>query len=176
MDCKECCSEMTALLDGELSQPLGLEVRSHIDACPACTEELIVLRQAADFVGTHYRKISPDPAGWDGVRTRLDTPVATRQHGRWTLPFVRWQPAIAIALTGFGVMIGLWSYQRQVESRRDLERYMTQYVQTRTAQEQAHRRHASHLTGGRAGYRDSQRSENPFLLIHQTADGNPFRR
>jgi len=162
MDCKECSSDMTALLDGELPLSRADQVRSHIDACFPCTEELAALREAADLVHAHHRKLEPHPAAWNTVRNRLDRVGAASPYGWLALPFTRWQTAMAIALTGFGLTIGLWSYQRHIESRR-LEHYMTQYVQMRKAQEPP----------------DGQRAtdpENPFLRVHQTTQGNPFRR
>ncbi len=175
MDCRECSSEMTALLDGELSQSRGAEVRSHIDACPACTRELSDLREAAEFVSAHYRQLDPQPAGWSNVLVRLESPRRSPWSGWLSFGFAHWQP-VAIALTGLGLTIGLWSYQRHMESQRALERYMIQYVEARDAQERSH-----HLLAGRKTVMDSVHPEtgdvtNPFLPVRQTTKGNPFRR
>ena len=175
MDCRECSSEMTAFLDGELPQSRGRQVRSHIDACLACTADLNALREAADLVHAHHRKLEPHPAGWNRVLVRLDGAGKASRHGWLALLFTRWQP-VAISLIGFGLALGLWSYQRHIDSQRALEHYMTQYVQVREAQERSHRHQAPKPTGGKFAHPETPGSENPFLLIHQTTQGNPFRR
>lgn len=175
MDCRECSSEMTAFLDGELSQPRRNEVRSHIDGCRTCARELAGMREAADFVHAHYRQLEPHPAGWSRVQVQLDSSGSPPRRGWLVHGFLRWQP-VAIALTGFGLTIGLWSYQRHLESRRALEHYMTQYVQFREAQEESHRRQAVQRPGGRITDPDMPGSGNPFLLVHETTRSNPFRK
>jgi hypothetical protein len=175
MDCRECSSEMTAFLDGELSPSRAGLVRSHIDGCPDCAAELTYLQRAADLVQEHHRDLQPHPAAWNAVRLRLDTRSGPLRHG-WLVPFItRWQPVTAIVLAGFGLSIGLWSYQRHIESRRELEHYMAQYIQARVAQERSLRRqiklHDGNFTDG-----DMQRSENPFVLVREPIRDNPFKR
>jgi hypothetical protein len=159
MECRECSSDMTAFLDGELSQTRHHEVRSHIDGCLACARELAAMREAADFVHAHHRNLEPHPAGWNRVQARLDSAGKSSWQG-WLAPgFHRWQP-VAIALTLCGLMIGLSSYyQRCIESR-SLEHYMTQYEKSRERPVPPQRRDP----------------ENPFVEVHQTIQGNPFRR
>lgn len=175
MNCRECSREMTALLDGELSQSRVREVRSHVDACPVCTRELAALGEAGDLVRAHHRQLEPHPAGWGKVRAHLDNTGDTSRSGWLTYVFARWQP-VAIALTGLGLTIGFWSYQRHIDSRRALEHYMVQYVQAREAQEKEHRHPASRPTAIDSAHPESGDDGNPFLLVRQTTDGNPFRR
>lgn len=175
MDCRECSSEMTALIDGELSSSRAQQVRSHVDRCPDCTAELTNLQNAVDLVREHHRDLQPHPAAWNAVQPRLDSHRGPLHHG-WLLPFIaRWQPVTAIVLAGFGLSIGLWSYQRHIESRRELEHYMAQYVQARAAQERSFRRQAK-LHGGNLMGSDMQHSENPFVLVRKPIQDNPFRR
>jgi hypothetical protein len=175
MECKECSREMTAFLDDELSQSRVCEVRSHIDSCPACTRELADLRAAVDLVSAHHRELALHPAGWSKVLVELEDNGKTSWHGRLGFGFAHWQP-VAIALTGFGLTIGLWSYQRHVESRRALEHYMIQYVQARETQEQSHRRLVNRGTAGDSAHTETGDVQNPFLLVRHSTEGNPFRR
>lgn len=158
---------MTAFLDGELPQSRVSEVRSHIDTCPACTQELSDLRATADLVSAHHRRIDLHPAGWSKVLVQLEGTGKHSRHDWLGFGFARWQP-VAIALTGFGLAVGLWSYQRHIESRRALERYMIQYVQVREAQERKTFMGSVNPEAGDV--------ENPFLPVRQTTEGNPFRR
>ena len=41
---------LSALLDGELPRPQEEAARAHLAACPACTEELLAVRQARAWV------------------------------------------------------------------------------------------------------------------------------
>ncbi len=175
MDCRECRSEMTAFLDGELSRSRRAEVRSHIDACPACTRELSDLREAAHFVSGHCRQLDLQPAGWSKVLVHLESTSKPPRFGLLSFGFAHWQP-VAIALTGLGLTIGLWSYQRHIESRRALERYMIQYVEAREAQERSHHPLASRKTAIDSAHPETGDAANPFLPVRQTTEGNPFRR
>lgn len=175
MDCRECSREMTAFLDDELSRAEAREVRSHVDVCRACTRELAALREAGDLVRTHHRQLEPHPAGWTKVLAHLDNTGETSRFGWPAHVLVRWQP-VAIALTGLGLMIGLWSYQRHVESQRALEHYMIQYVQAREVQEQRHRHPGSQQAVTDSAHPETGDVENPFVLVRQTTEGNPFRR
>ncbi len=158
---------MTAFLDDELSQSRVCEVRSHIDSCPACTRELADFRAAVDLVSAHHRQLALHPAGWSKVLVELEDTGKTSWHGWLGFGFAHWQP-VAIALTGFGLAVGLWSYQRHMESRRALERYMIQYVQVREAQERKTFMGSVNPEAGDV--------ENPFLPVRQTTEGNPFRQ
>lgn len=175
MDCRECSSEMTAFMDGELSQSRRAEVRSHIDSCPACAREMSDLREAVDFVRAHHRQLDLQPAGWSRVLVHLESAGKTRGFGWLTFGFARWQP-VAIALTGFGLMIAAWSYQRHAESRRALERYMIQYVQAREAQERLQGLPGRRETVVGSVNPETGNGENPFLPVRQTTEENPFRR
>jgi len=175
MDCRECSLEMTAFLDGELPQSRVSEVRSHVDTCPACTRELSDLRKTVDLVSAQHRRIDLHPAGWNKVLVQLEGTGKHSRQGWLVFGFARWQP-LAIALTGFGLTVGLWSYQRHIESRRALEHYMIEYVQAREAQEQSHRRLVDRGTVGDSAHPETGDVENPFLLVRHTTGGNPFRR
>jgi hypothetical protein len=175
MDCRECSSEMTALLDGELSLSRAGQVRSHVDECPDCAAELTYLQRAADLVRAHHRELQPHPAAWNAVRLRLDSRSGPLRRG-WLAPFIaRWQPVTAIVLAGLGLSIGLWSYQRHIESRRELEHYMTQYIQVRAAQERSLHEQTG-LHDGNFIDTGMPRSENPFVLVREPIQDNPFRR
>jgi anti-sigma factor RsiW len=166
---------MTALLDGELPPSRAGQVRSHVDGCQDCAAELTGLQRAADLVREHHRDLQPHPAAWNTVRLRLDSRSGPLRRG-WLAPFItRWQPVTAIVLAGFGLSIGLWSYQRHIESRRELEHYMTQYIQARAAQERSLRQPTKPHDGNSMDG-EMQSSENPFVLVREPIQDNPFRR
>ena len=48
MDCKQHAEDLTAFLDGELSDAESGRMRSHLGTCVSCSEELRSLRETAD--------------------------------------------------------------------------------------------------------------------------------
>lgn len=176
MECKECGSEMTALLDGELEPSRAAQVQRHIDACFPCSEEIAALREAASLIDRHHMELEPRTAAWNRVRARLDRHGSVSGLGWLIVPFSRWKPAAAIAVTVAGLALGLWSYNRHLESRRELERYMAQYVESREAQEYSRQYGTAERTGEDSAYSDRQPAGNPFLPVRETTQTNPFRR
>jgi len=177
MDCKECREDMTAYLDGELPPAEAAHIRSHVEECLPCAEEIYGLSEAAELVRAHHRRLEPHPAGWNRVQARIARPdppprlrILEAIFGR------RWQPAMAAVALVAGLAIGGLGYYRHLEAERSLQSYMTDYVRAREAQEWEYRRAAGTAAAGRTRSLENDRSDNPFLLVSGTTDSNPFRR
>ena len=177
MDCRKCAEDMTAFMDGEISPSDSARMQLHIDACPACAEEFAGLREAAELVDSYHRRVDVGPGAWDLINARITRIGPGSRRGRLDLLFVRrWSPAFAMALAVLGLVIGLWSYYRYQESERALRSYMAEYVREREAREQMHRLMSARDGDARFEYSDFRDEENPFVVVHNTNEDNPFRK
>lgn len=75
-------AELLRLLDGEVTENRGAELRAHLAGCPRCAEEWaaqqrLVARLAAPIPG------SPAPGSVEAVMRRLDAPVPALPGRRW---------------------------------------------------------------------------------------------
>jgi hypothetical protein len=172
MDCKKCADEMTAFLDAELSDREAEQMRSHLNACNSCSEELVSLRESREFIESRVGELVPRPEAWNIVRTRISMDPPSRSFfDIFTL--TRWRVVIAtlaLMLTG-----GLGYMQYQQTEKKTLEKYISKYVREREAQWQA----KSVLANTRPGSEFNEANpfaDNPFLEIKATVvSDNPFR-
>ena len=129
MDCKQCAEDMTAFMDGELSAADSEQMRLHLGACPACSEELSSLRETADFVESHNKTLKLHPGSWNLVRARILTESAPAPSRFW-LPG-RWRLAMGALVLFAALGFGYLQYQRNQD--RNLDIYMSDYVKQRQA-------------------------------------------
>jgi anti-sigma factor RsiW len=158
MDCKQCSENLTAFLDGELSSADSGRIESHIRICPACSEELQSLREAAEFLESHHRDLLPSPGSWSLVRARIN------ETGPVPFPrasiFNRFRWAMVVLAVVAILAFGYTEYQHIEE--RNFERYIAQYMQKRETQII------------RQATTKNPYESNPFLEVQATVIENPF--
>jgi anti-sigma factor RsiW len=178
MDCGLCQGELSAYLDSELESGSVRELESHLSSCESCSKELQNLREAAQFMEFHLQDLELRPESWHDVRARITVlPVPVRPGGiRQLWSDRRWLTAAALAAS-MAMTIGLWSYWGHQRSERELQRYMSEYIQARKIQGQIdHRRRAEFEYAPvsiDSGYTES--AENPFAAVVISTMDNPFR-
>jgi hypothetical protein len=168
MDCKRCTEDLTAYLDGELSSPDSAQVRSHLDACAACSEELRTLQKAGAFLASRTQELDLRPGSWNRVRAQISV---QQSPSFWNIfSPIRWRPAVAaltcLVLLAFGYM---WYRQAQ---QRSLDAYIAQYEKAREAG-RSFRRVLANVDSGFAT--DNRAIDNPFIEAKVSLDLNPFR-
>jgi anti-sigma factor RsiW len=168
MDCARCIEELTAFLDGELNPADSERVRSHLDTCASCTDELRSLREAADFVESHQRELELRPGSWNLVRARISA-MDSPSPFRFLAPN-RWR--IAMASLAIIAALGIGYIQYHQVQRRSLDKYIAQYMRDRRAQQPAR----PVFSDFRAGFKsEDSRARNPFAEFRTTITDNPFR-
>lgn len=169
MDCTRCAEDLTAYLDGELSDADAGEVRSHLAVCPACARQLAALRDSVEFVQSHPRELEVRPEIWNLVRARISGRPESPSLFRFLAP-ARWRYAIAAAVVTVVFALGYIQYQ-QVQ-RKSLDRYISRYLQQR----QTRMPSPPAFTDFRAslGSGDSD-AYNPFADLKDNLTDNPFR-
>jgi|WetSurSiteA1Bulk_404760.scaffolds.fasta_scaffold08425_2 anti-sigma factor RsiW len=153
MDCTHCAEDLTAFLDGELSNTASERVRAHLQSCASCTEDLRSLREVGAFVALHSHELEPRPESWNLVRARINESTLAAPSRFWRFNYG--QIAIATAAVVAALALGYMQYQ-QIQ-RQNLDKYIAQYVQQREAQIRV------------------QAENNPFMEVNRVFDGNPFR-
>jgi len=177
MNCERTAEEMSAYLDGELSEDLARQVEAHLDGCPACAGELRSLRHAATVVTANVPEIELRPEIWYNVHARVaNRPASVRGEGLLKLIFGRRWLAVA-ATAVIALTIGIWGYLRYQDSQEELNQYMSQYIRVRDIQEQMDRsRLDSAALDGTNGDEDRVESaRNPFSVVNFSPEENPFR-
>jgi hypothetical protein len=167
MDCKQCAENLTAFLDGELRDSNSAEMRLHLNICPSCTDELRSLKEAADYIESHYRDLEPRLESWNMVRARL----SAADSSAWFHFFAsnRWRIAMASLAIVAALGIGYLQY-RQFQTR-NLENYITQYIQDREARSRAQ----SIQWNAKANSQiEIPYADNPFIEISAASTENPF--
>lgn len=168
MDCAQCVEELTAFLDGELSPADFERMRSHLDTCASCAQELHSLRGAADFVESHQRELELRPGSWNLVRARISTADSFSPF-RFLAPN-RWR--IAMASLAIAAALGIGYILHHQVQQRSLDQYIAQYIQDRRAQEPSR----PIFSDFRAGFKsEDSRALNPFAELKTTLTNNPFR-
>jgi anti-sigma factor RsiW len=159
---------LTAYLDGELSLAESAGVRSHLDGCAACADELGRLQEAADFIGSHIRELALGPASWTRIQARISH-ENSRSPFRFPA-FSRWRFAVATMV--FLAALSLSYFWHQQVQQRSLDEYISQYVKAREAGE-----HFRLLIGKVRPGIDAENSsaDNPFIEVKAATDINPFR-
>jgi anti-sigma factor RsiW len=104
MTCEHSRSELSSLLDDELAADVARGVRAHLEACPACRQELEALRGLSAVLATG---LEPDPGFIVRFRERRDQVAADAME--W-LPWRRWATRLAplAAAAVIGLATGLW--------------------------------------------------------------------
>ncbi len=179
MDCTKCGDDLSAYIDGEVSDSTALDIKAHLEACEICREERRTLELSARFVEDHMREIQIRPEVWGRVQARLsamEAPASTPGLFHWLTANPWWSTAAASIATA-ALALGLWGYVRHEAAQKDLVRYMTQYIEARDKEEASHRSPAA-LHGGSTvdgGAAQGVRADNPFVNVNWTGDMNPFR-
>lgn len=167
MDCVQCAENLTAYLDAELSTTESEEVRSHLQVCASCTNDLESLRKAAEYIGSQIKELIPKPEAWRLIQTRISTEQATRSQFHFFS--LRWHLA-ATMLVVFGIF-GFGYMQYKQFEKRILESYVTKYTQERDTRIRVKKV----LTGARndADFENTH-GDNPFIEVDYTPADNPF--
>jgi predicted anti-sigma-YlaC factor YlaD len=170
MDCKECAEDLTAFLDGELSAEDSARVRAHVGICPSCAEDLRSLKESADFIESHKSEMELRPEVWNLIRSRI-SPADSFSPLRLFVPN-RWR--FAIAAVAIAAALGLGYLQYQQIQRRDLDQYISQYMQEREALRQTESIFVdTESTPPRVEILPY--ADNPFVEVKATVVNNPFR-
>jgi hypothetical protein len=191
MNCEACCENLTALLDGELSRADTDAVRSHVDACRGCREELQDLEHASALVESRARGLDPAPALWSAVEARITAPASSRPGFFDALRAFRWLPVTAAIAATLAIGVGVSGYLARQEAAREeqearaLERYMDEYVARRQSEELEHvgppavplttaaAPAANPIRLPRAAHREY--SDNPFVVADDSSASSPFQ-
>ncbi len=179
MDCKNCVDDLTAYLDGELDGTRSNQIKTHIQACPACLGELQGLERSLRLVESNIEEIEPKPEIWDGLVSRIAAQQAQHRpvgffqllvSHRWTAATATLAASIVLAAGGWG----LWNHHQAEQAVR---RYMDEYVQLRAHQEEI--RLAATADAGAAVESaveaHAEYADNPFVDIEAPEIENPFR-
>jgi len=176
MECERCREDLTAYLDGELSESGAQEVRIHTEACRSCAAELESLRGSAEFFESGVQAVELSPALWHNVQARISAMEAPVPAGTLLNFFEahRWATAAAAAVAVVVIAVGAWNFMRYEQSQRDLKRYMNTYIQQRESSNLAPEiSTAAPNAISPVSYRGEE--SNPFLQVDSIPDRNPFR-
>ncbi len=162
MECQACCSQLTALMDFELSPEQARGIESHLGSCPDCQVEYGSLRRAATLID------QLPPANlllppWSSIQARV-LPVAQEiETFRWDwFSPQKWVPAGAAALA---LLFSLGLLIPASMERSKLSRALEEYVHQRRAEEV--------LLEAAWGLVDQRYLPNPFSL-GEAQRVNPF--
>ncbi len=164
MDCNQCAENLTAFMDGELSAEDEGRLRTHLDNCTSCADELRSLRESADFIESHKRELELSAGSWNLVRARITAAELSSPSRFFPLSRLR----MAMAALAIIAVLGYLQYQ-QVQ-RKNLDRYISHYIEERKAHEQAKSILADSNPTIEIPYAD-----NPFIEVNATLADNPFR-
>jgi hypothetical protein len=166
MDCKRCTDNLTAYLDGELSQVDSAQVRSHLEICTSCGVELRSCQAASSFVTSHVSELELRSQSWDAVYNRISD---TGSRSPFAFLFLkRWSSALATLAVVIAVAFGYLWYQQ--DQRKGLDEYISQYVKMREAG-----RTLGLMTSSSGLPFQSGNPNNPFIEVKPAFDTNPFR-
>jgi len=77
MECQNIKDKLGAFFDGELTGAEREQVEHHLTGCPACQEELMVLRRL-NKVSCEMQVFEPDEAYWANLPNRITSQLTTR--------------------------------------------------------------------------------------------------
>ena len=176
MDCETCTDNLSAYLDGELSDDKTREMKAHLEICEPCSTEHKSLELSARFFETHCAERQVPSEIWHQVRSRvatMESPAPAPGLFSFLLSRPWWSAAATAVITAL-LVTGLWGYMQHQQAKRDLMQYMTQYIQIRDAQEEARRTAAAELETSSADSTHSEYMDNPFVTVDFVIDTNPF--
>ncbi|MDO8683300.1 MAG: anti-sigma factor [Armatimonadota bacterium] len=109
MNCHRLSNLLSAYIDGELTGVEMIEIRNHLDGCPACQEYLDYLRATKRMVG-RLRTAQPAPDFAARIYAGLDQVEPYSLWRRWTAVwnsgFQRLSPAVAVlGVVVFGMLV-----------------------------------------------------------------------
>jgi hypothetical protein len=168
MNCQECFENLTAFLDGELTSSDLAQMRLHLDTCLSCADELRSFKEAANFIESHPKELEPRLESWNLVRARLSVSDPAPAGFAFFAPN-RWRMALASLAIVATLGIGYLQYQ-QIQ-KRNLENYITQYMQDREARSQAQSVQWNAESNAQI---ESLDADNPFIETSATSEENPF--
>ncbi|MBN1568234.1 MAG: zf-HC2 domain-containing protein [Acidobacteria bacterium] len=168
MDCKQITEDLTAYLDGELSETYSAQVKSHLASCASCADQMRSLQEASDFIVSHAKELNLRPGSWNAVHDRIAVEKAPSIFDFSFLP--RWRTAFAAAACMAIIALGLLWYQQIEESK--LNAYISQYMEAREASRSFQR--AGTESDARFASGDLV-VDNPFMEAKVGLDFNPFR-
>jgi len=178
MDCQQCSDDLTAYIDGELDESAARQLKNHLETCDPCRAEYEELRDSATFVSEHAAELEPVPEIWNNLRSRIaELPAPAGSSGVSRLLVMnRWAAMLATVAAMVVLALGLWGFERYEQSRSELESYMNEYIQMRTAQE---RQYELQMIQERANALQNepgaeQTTDNPFADMRPVALTNPF--
>jgi|WetSurMetagenome_2_1015567.scaffolds.fasta_scaffold02364_9 anti-sigma factor RsiW len=180
MDCELCASELSAYLDQELSEGRNAQVSKHVEGCSSCAEELESLKRAKVFVENHIGELELRPEIWKSVRAQIATMEAPDPSaGFFSFLFTsRWRTATAATAIALSIAVGMWQYLQYREARKDLQQYMTDYIQTREMKDGALQLPGADMAGNasNANLLHLKYMNNPFVFDRsEDIQSNPFR-
>ncbi len=179
MDCRDCSSELTAYIDGELGVDAAEKMKVHLEKCRPCHDEFLGLRDATAFVETNAPELEPVPEIWNNLRSRIaEMPPPGKASGFFHI--LTWNGWITVAATVAAsavLAIGLWGYWQHLEAERTLLSYMNDYIEKRAITERFHRLQLTQLrrNGYSFGLLGPGTIENPFSAERPASIENPFR-
>jgi anti-sigma factor RsiW len=180
MDCELCSSELSAYLDKELGESRTAQLLNHVQSCNHCAADLESLRQAKALVENHIGELELRPEIWQSVRTRIAGMEAPDPSAGF-FPFLftsRWRAATATAVVALALAVGLWQFLLFRQARKDLQQYMSEYIQARQTQSQAQQPPGTEMAGNasNAGLDHIKYMDNPFVFNQsEDSQSNPFR-
>jgi anti-sigma factor RsiW len=183
MDCEKCVNELTAYLDGELSEPRAREIGLHTQVCRSCSAELQAMKESAAFLDSRVRTVEPRPEMWQNVRARISVLEAPAPSDGLTgfIEMHRWATVAAGLIAAVALAAGAWEFISYEQSQKQLRQYMNAYVQERESRDAgASPGKFSPSTGAVprspiSPVAFSGDDSNPFLKVDSIPDGNPFR-
>ncbi len=169
MDCKKCAEDLTAFMDAELSDEETEQIRSHLNACKLCADELLSLKESKEFIESHVDPLEPRPESWNLLRARISQESVSHSPSGFFI--LRWR--VAAAALALIVASGLGYLEYQQTQKKTLDKYVSQYVQEREKRWQAKPVLANQP--GAVLDETNPFAENPFVEIKATVSNNPFR-
>ena len=174
MDCANYVEDLTAYIDGELSDGVAERLRLHINSCASCASELRGVKEAAVFVDSHVHELKPRPELWANVRSQIAViEVSPRPTGfLQVLHAPRWLTATVALAASLLLTLGVWEYIQKRRSDEAFQQYVTEQIELRRLQDE---------TPGldiQVSSPTSQEmfTDNPFVTVsEETTFRNPFR-
>jgi len=142
-------------------------MRLHLDGCPSCADELSCLKEASDFTESHHKELEPRPESWNLVRARL----SVADSSTWLHFFapIRWR--IAMCSLAIVAALGMGYLQYEQFQRRNLEEYITRYMQDRETRSLMQ---PVELKAEANSQIEIPYADNPFSEIGAASEENPF--